>query len=182
MFTKILTSAALVLALVLQASAHAAVAPALGVSGGKPVRANVQRPSNANVCGSINVANTINSATTVTANTNGVFTVTATNFNGYVHDSICWYPSAYSWALLGVPMAHANSRPKSMPLARAPNSPPPRLPPTVKAYVIFVVQAITHFFNCLSRIPPMSDPNNWLLHYPKARIARVDRLATNVSL
>jgi hypothetical protein len=81
MFSKVFTSAALVLALVLQASAHAAVAPALGVAGGTPVRANVQRPSTAKPCGTINIASTINSATTVAANAAGVFTVTGTDFN-----------------------------------------------------------------------------------------------------
>jgi len=81
MFSKVFTSAALVLALVFQVSAHAAVAPALGVTGGKPVRANVQRPSTAKPCGNVNVASTINSATTVAANAAGVFAVTGTNFN-----------------------------------------------------------------------------------------------------
>lgn len=81
MFSKVFTSAALVLTLVLQVSAHAGVAPALGVAGGKPVRADVQRPSTAEPCGTINIANTINTATTVAANAAGVFTVTGTNFN-----------------------------------------------------------------------------------------------------
>ena len=82
MSSKIFISVVLVLAFAFQVSAHAAVAPALGVAGGKPSRADVQRPSNAKPCGSINTATAINSATTVAANANGVFTVNATNFNG----------------------------------------------------------------------------------------------------
>ncbi|KAF5310567.1 hypothetical protein D9619_008197 [Psilocybe cf. subviscida] len=81
MFAKFLSSAAVVLALLSQAHAHAAIAPALGVSG-TPVRNNVQRPSSANPCGNVNIANTINTSTAVAANSAGQFTTTITNFNG----------------------------------------------------------------------------------------------------
>ncbi|CAA7264422.1 unnamed protein product [Cyclocybe aegerita] len=83
MFSKLFTSGALVLALCLQrVSAHAAVAPALGVNG-TPVRNNFRRPNNANPCGAgINIANAIDSSTAVAANAAGSFTATAINFNG----------------------------------------------------------------------------------------------------
>jgi len=82
MFAKIWTSAALVLALCMQVSAHAAVSPALGVSG-TPVRGNVKRPNNANACGAgVDVAKTINTSTAVAANAAGQFNAVAINFNG----------------------------------------------------------------------------------------------------
>ena len=130
MFSKVFTSAALVLALVFQVSAHAAVAPALGVTGGKPVRANVQRPSTAKPCGNVNVASTINSATTVAANAAGVFAVTGTNFNAYVSRG---YVSARVLMISSVvPMALAHLPPRLMPRARVPNLLPLRSPPTAK--------------------------------------------------
>jgi len=82
MFSKIWTSAALVLALALQVTAHAAVAPALGVSG-TPVRNNVKRPSTASPCGAgVNIASTIDTSTAVQANAAGSFKATAISFNG----------------------------------------------------------------------------------------------------
>jgi len=82
MFSKIWTSAALVLALALQVTAHAAIAPALGVSG-TPVRNNVKRPNGNSPCGAgVNVANTIDTSTAVAANAAGSFKATAINFNG----------------------------------------------------------------------------------------------------
>lgn len=84
MFSKLLTSSALVLAVSLQAHAHAAVAPALGVSG-TPVRADVQRPSTAQPCGTgVNIASDIDSSTAVTAAADGSFDATAIDFNAYV--------------------------------------------------------------------------------------------------
>lgn len=82
MFTKVLSTSAFLLALALQVSAHAAVAPALGVSG-SPVRGDVKRPNVANACGAgVNVAGAIDSSTAVSANAAGTFSATATNFNG----------------------------------------------------------------------------------------------------
>jgi len=82
MFSKIWTSVALVLALALQVTAHAAIAPALGVSG-TPVRNNVKRPNGNSPCGAgVNVANTIDTSTAVAANAAGSFKATAINFNG----------------------------------------------------------------------------------------------------
>jgi len=80
MFSKLFTSAALVLALSLQVNAHAAIAPALGVAGA-PVRNDVQRPSAAAGCGKVNAASTIDTSTPVVADATGKFTVTVTNFN-----------------------------------------------------------------------------------------------------
>jgi len=84
MFSKIWTSAALVLALALQVSAHAAIAPALGVSGtGTPVRNDAKRPSANSPCGAgVNIANTIDTSTAAAANAAGSFKATAISFNG----------------------------------------------------------------------------------------------------
>lgn len=82
MFSKIWTSAALVLALALQVTAHAAVSPALGVSG-TPVRNDVKRPSANSPCGAgVNIANTIDTSTAVAANAAGSFDAVAISFNG----------------------------------------------------------------------------------------------------
>ncbi|KIM47124.1 hypothetical protein M413DRAFT_440651 [Hebeloma cylindrosporum] len=82
MFSKIWTSAALVLALALQVTAHAAISPALGVAG-TPVRNNVKRPNAKSPCGAgVNIANTIDTSTAVAANAAGSFKATAINFNG----------------------------------------------------------------------------------------------------
>ncbi|KAF8155571.1 hypothetical protein B0H34DRAFT_675744 [Crassisporium funariophilum] len=82
MFSKIWSTSALVLALCLQAHAHAAVSPVLGVSG-TPVRGNVERPSTANPCGSgVNIASELDSSTAVAASAAGVVNAVAINFNG----------------------------------------------------------------------------------------------------
>jgi len=81
MFSKIWTSAALVLALALQVSAHAAISPALGVSG-TPDRNNVKRPNANSPCGAgVNIANTIDTSTAVAADAAGSFNVVAISFN-----------------------------------------------------------------------------------------------------
>jgi len=82
MFGKVWTAAALILSLCMQVSAHAAISPALGVNG-TPVRGNVKRPNNANVCGAgVNVASAINTSQAVTANSAGAFNAAVINFNG----------------------------------------------------------------------------------------------------
>jgi len=82
MFSKIWSTSALVLALCLQAHAHAAVSPVLGVSG-TPIRGDVKRPSAANPCGAgVDIASEIDSSTAVAANAAGVVNAVATNFNG----------------------------------------------------------------------------------------------------
>ena len=80
MFSKVFASAAVLLAVSAQVSAHAAIAPALGVSG-TPVRADVQRPSTAKPCGTVNVASTIDTSTPIQAAADGTFTATVTDFN-----------------------------------------------------------------------------------------------------
>lgn len=83
MFSKsIISSVVLCLGLALQASAHAIITPALGVSG-TAVRADVQRPSAATECGAINISQNIDSSTPAVANNAGIFNVTITDFNGY---------------------------------------------------------------------------------------------------
>jgi len=81
MFSKIWTSAALVLALSLQVHAHAIVSPALGVSG-TPIRADVKRPSAAEPCGAgVNIASALDSSTAVAASAAGAIDATAIDFN-----------------------------------------------------------------------------------------------------
>jgi hypothetical protein len=82
MLAKIWASVTVLIALSLQAHAHAAVAPVIGVSGA-PKRSDVKRPSNANPCGAgVNIATALRSATPVAAAADGTFTATVTNFNG----------------------------------------------------------------------------------------------------
>lgn len=76
----------MLLAISVQVNAHAAIAPALGVDG-TPVRADVQRPSTASPCGTVNVASTLDTSTPVQAAADGTFTATATDFNAYVSSS-----------------------------------------------------------------------------------------------
>jgi hypothetical protein len=64
-----------------QASAHAAINPALGVQG-TAARNDVQRPGGNNACGNVNIANAIDSSTAVTADASGAFNVDIENFNG----------------------------------------------------------------------------------------------------
>jgi len=89
MFSKILTSSVLVLALSLRVTSHAIVTPPLGVNG-TAVRADVQRPSTANPCGAhvSDIATAIDSATTVAVSANGSFHVTGASFNGGTDGSL----------------------------------------------------------------------------------------------
>ncbi|KAJ7708649.1 hypothetical protein B0H17DRAFT_916822 [Mycena rosella] len=80
MFSSVFTSAALVLALVLQAHAHAMPSPALGVSG-LPARSDVQRPSTSSPCGSVNIASSLNNSTAVPAAADGTVMLNITNYN-----------------------------------------------------------------------------------------------------
>jgi len=81
MFAKIWVSSVLVLALCLQVTAHAGVAPALGVQGNL-TRGDVQRPTAAKPCGNVNIASNIGSSTPIIADASGSFSVDATCFNG----------------------------------------------------------------------------------------------------
>ncbi|KAJ6617032.1 hypothetical protein B0H10DRAFT_1716125, partial [Mycena sp. CBHHK59/15] len=80
MFFSILTSASLVLALVLQAHAHAMPSPALGVKG-LPARSDVQRPSTNAPCGNVNIAQNLDSSTAVPAEADGTVMLNITNYN-----------------------------------------------------------------------------------------------------
>jgi hypothetical protein len=81
MFSTIFTPLIFVLGLVLHVSAHAAIAPALGVSG-TPARSDVQRPSANAECGNINIANNLDSSQASVAAANGTFATTVIDFNG----------------------------------------------------------------------------------------------------
>ncbi len=72
---------ALLLSVSLQAHAHAAIAPALGVSG-TPKRTDVQRPSNAKPCGNANIAKAFDSSRAISLKADGTFSATIQNFNG----------------------------------------------------------------------------------------------------
>ncbi|KAI0634384.1 hypothetical protein C8Q77DRAFT_1055906 [Trametes polyzona] len=87
MFSQsLIATVALCLGLTLQASAHAIITPALGVSG-VAVRADVQRPSAAAECGKIDIASNFDTSTAVPVASDGTFTVTITDFNGGVDGS-----------------------------------------------------------------------------------------------
>ena len=74
-FSKSLLASVVVGAsLALQASAHAIVMPALGVSG-TPVRNDVERPSAAKPCGKVDIASTLGATQAITANADGSFQV-----------------------------------------------------------------------------------------------------------
>jgi hypothetical protein len=83
MFSKVFAAAVLALTFTAQVHAHAAIAPVLGVAG-TPKRSDVQRPRANAACGKTNVAATLDTSTPVVAAADGTFTVTATNFNGFV--------------------------------------------------------------------------------------------------
>jgi len=80
MFSTLFTPLVLVLGLAIQVSAHAAIAPALGVKGA-PVRADVQRPSTSSECGTVNVASNIDSSQASVIAANGTFATSVTDFN-----------------------------------------------------------------------------------------------------
>lgn len=80
MFSSRLFVSVLALALsVAQVNAHAAIAPALGVSG-SPVRNDVQRPSTNTPCGTVNIAQNIDTSTAIPL-TGSTFQATVTDFN-----------------------------------------------------------------------------------------------------
>ena len=80
---KFSSLALLVLSLSYQVSGHAIVTPALGVTG-TPARSDVTKPSTNTPCGKgVNVASAISGSTAVQASGNA-FTVSVTNFNGWV--------------------------------------------------------------------------------------------------
>jgi hypothetical protein len=60
--------------------AHAAIDPALGVKGNAS-RSDVQRPSTASPCGSINIAQTLDTSTALPVSSNGSISPTITDFN-----------------------------------------------------------------------------------------------------
>jgi len=72
-------SASLLLVLAAQANAHAIPVPALGVA--KPARSDVQRPSTASPCGSVNIAQTIDTSTATPVAADGSVTIGVENFN-----------------------------------------------------------------------------------------------------
>ncbi|KAI1784549.1 hypothetical protein LXA43DRAFT_1066673 [Ganoderma leucocontextum] len=85
-FKSFIAAAIVFLSVSLEASAHAAISPVLGVSG-TPVRSDVQRPTNARPCGRTNVADTFETSDTITMDADNTFNATITNFNKGVDGS-----------------------------------------------------------------------------------------------
>ncbi|KAI0827294.1 hypothetical protein BC628DRAFT_165174 [Trametes gibbosa] len=85
MFSKsLIATVALCLGLT---NAHAIITPALGVTG-TAVRADVQRPSAASECGTVNIQQTFDSSTAAPVDpVTRTFNVTVMNFNGGVDGS-----------------------------------------------------------------------------------------------
>jgi len=75
-----LACASVFLALVAQTSAHAIPSPALGVKGA-PARSDVQRPSTAQPCGTIDPATTLDTSTAIPVAADGSVTMNVVNFN-----------------------------------------------------------------------------------------------------
>jgi hypothetical protein len=80
MFSKSFIAPIFLLALTSSVNAHAAIAPALGVKG-NPARSDVQRPSQAKPCGTINIAQNLDTSSPVNALANGTFSASITDFN-----------------------------------------------------------------------------------------------------
>jgi hypothetical protein len=80
MLTSIYVSAIVLAFSAARVAGHAAINPALGVTG-TAVRNDVQRPKAGKECGNIAVAGAIDSSTPVVADASGAFTVDVTDFN-----------------------------------------------------------------------------------------------------
>lgn len=87
MFSRVFFALTLLLGFSLQASAHAIINPALGVTG-TPSRNDVQRPSAQSPCGNVNVAQTIDTTQPISLQAQGTFAAVIQNFNAYVTESI----------------------------------------------------------------------------------------------
>ncbi|KAI0754373.1 hypothetical protein C8Q80DRAFT_1266015 [Daedaleopsis nitida] len=88
LFSKnVIAAAALLLSVSLQAHAHAAISPMLGVKG-TPARSDVQRPTTAKPCGSVNIAKTFDTSSTIALKANDSFAATIQNFNAGVDGSL----------------------------------------------------------------------------------------------
>jgi len=79
-FYKVALAVALVFGLSLQVQAHALINNALGVKG-TPQRSDVQRPSTAAPCGTVDIAQTLGTSTPVVASAAGLFSTTVVDFN-----------------------------------------------------------------------------------------------------
>ncbi|KAJ6458403.1 hypothetical protein C8R47DRAFT_951206, partial [Mycena vitilis] len=81
MFSSLLKSTAVVLALALHVNAHAMATPALGISG-TPKRSDTQRPSTKSPCGTVDIASNLDKAATVPVEDDGTtVNLNVTNFN-----------------------------------------------------------------------------------------------------
>ncbi|TFK93364.1 hypothetical protein K466DRAFT_594484 [Polyporus arcularius HHB13444] len=84
---NLVATVALLLSVSLQAHAHAAISPVLGVNG-TPKRSDVQRPSDAKPCGNANIAQTLDSSKAVQLKADNTFSTTIQNFNAGVDGSL----------------------------------------------------------------------------------------------
>jgi hypothetical protein len=80
MFSKSLIAFVFLLTFTSSVDAHAAISPALGVKG-NPGFNDVQRPSNNQPCGNLNIAQNIDSSTTAVAGADGKVSTSITNFD-----------------------------------------------------------------------------------------------------
>ncbi|TBU34303.1 hypothetical protein BD311DRAFT_802636 [Dichomitus squalens] len=86
-FSKsVIAIAAVLFSVSMEVSAHAAIAPVLGVNG-KPARNDVQRPTNEKPCGNTNIAQKLDSSSVITLKADKSFDATITNFNTGVDGS-----------------------------------------------------------------------------------------------
>lgn len=81
MFLKLVFALILLLGLGLHAHAHAIITPALGVNG-TGGRNDVQRPTNASMCGSVNITAALPTSVAIPLQGDGTFLANITNFNG----------------------------------------------------------------------------------------------------
>ena len=83
MFAKFAFFTVFFLGLAWHAQGHAIITPALGVNG-VGTRNDVQRPTNATMCGKVNITATIGTSGTIALSASGIFSANITNFNGSV--------------------------------------------------------------------------------------------------
>lgn len=81
MITKLAFILAMVLGMGLRVYAHAIITPALGVNG-TATRNDVQRPTNASMCGTVNITATLTTSGTIPLRSDGTIMANITNFNG----------------------------------------------------------------------------------------------------
>ncbi len=80
MVSKFFIAYAFLLCFTTSVNAHGAPGNLLGVKG-QPTRNDVQRPSQSNPCGNVNIAQNLDTSTPILASADGTFTDEFINFN-----------------------------------------------------------------------------------------------------